>query len=405
MMKERLIIKNFGPIKEADLTFGRFNVLIGEQATGKSTVAKLLAICRDFRYIQNSVLPVYRPFDNGIEAWGLKEAVQEDCFIYYECGDYRLTANYITWTEKYNAGGGNEDIVEVTESAFNSELKQNSKRFEELMNELQKIQPSSTGKGWGLIGWRIPVSFLQNDAANIVNQPFSIPAERGLQSIFSLGKSSIQNISDSLFNQLAELDQVARQFKFDTPIEPLNIIYKNDNGHGFVRKKNEEKFYSLYNAASGYQSTIPVVLVTKYYTEIRKKPKTFIIEEPELNLFPTAQNELIKFLVDKTMNYDNTMLIETHSPYVLSSLNNLMNAFQSGQKDAEATAAIIPKKQWLNPGDVSAYVLKFNGTCEDIMDYEEGMIKSEKIDEVSGILNRSFDELLNIQFGIKNEES
>ncbi len=42
-MKEKLIIKNFGPIESVELKLGRFNVLIGENSTGKSTVAKVLA--------------------------------------------------------------------------------------------------------------------------------------------------------------------------------------------------------------------------------------------------------------------------------------------------------------------------------------------------------------------------
>ena len=45
-MREKLIIKNFGPIKSVDLDLGKITVLIGEQATGKSTIAKVLSICR-----------------------------------------------------------------------------------------------------------------------------------------------------------------------------------------------------------------------------------------------------------------------------------------------------------------------------------------------------------------------
>ena len=43
-MKETLHIKNFGPIKEVKLELGKVNVLIGDQGTGKSTVAKLFHI-------------------------------------------------------------------------------------------------------------------------------------------------------------------------------------------------------------------------------------------------------------------------------------------------------------------------------------------------------------------------
>jgi predicted ATPase len=34
-----LIIRNMGPIKEADIELKRFNILIGAQSSGKSTIA------------------------------------------------------------------------------------------------------------------------------------------------------------------------------------------------------------------------------------------------------------------------------------------------------------------------------------------------------------------------------
>ena len=398
-MKERLIIKNFGPIKEADLTFGRFNVLIGEQATGKSTVAKLLAVCRYFSFISgndNHTFPSDH-FVQGLVAWGLGDSINSDSEIFYESEDYSFRADRVK----------REDIILVPidgSQQFNYEgfrtiILPKSERFKGLLSELEILKSTKQGEyEYDEPFWRIPTSFFKNRVASVMDNPFYIPTERGLQSIFSLGKSSIQNISDSLFNQFAKLDQTARIFKSDTTIEPLNIIYKNVNGHGFIRKKNEDKFYSLYNAASGYQSTIPVVLVAKYYTEISRKLKTFIIEEPELNLFPTAQNELMKFLVNMTMNFGNTTLIATHSPYVLAALNNLMSAYAAGKKDQDSTEQIIPKQYWLDHEDCTAYRMMPDGTCKDIFDREEGLIKSEEIDEISDVLNRQFDESLNIQF-------
>jgi hypothetical protein len=44
-----------------------------------------------------------------------------------------------------------------------------------------------------------------------------------------------------------------------------------------------------------------------------------------------------------------------------------------------------------------------DGTCEDIMDRSESLIKAEKIDEVSGIINEEFDRLLNIEFAHERE--
>ena len=42
---KHLIIRNIGPVKEADLELKRFNFIIGPQSSGKSTVAKILSTC------------------------------------------------------------------------------------------------------------------------------------------------------------------------------------------------------------------------------------------------------------------------------------------------------------------------------------------------------------------------
>ena len=247
----------------------------------------------------------------------------------------------------------------------------------------------------------VPASFFQKYVTQLMNNPFFIPTERGLQSIFSLGKSSIQNITDVLFNQLARLDQITRNFKTDTIVEPLGITYKNINGGGFVKKTNQNDFTSLNHAARGYQSTIPVVLVIKYYTEFRKKKKTFIVEEPEMNLFPAAQQKLVQFLADQVNSHGHSMLITTHSPYVLTSLNNLIEAHKAGQSHPEEVNKVIDRKHWLNADDVRVFMLHPDGTCEDIFDREGGLIKAEKIDAVSALLNDQFDNLLELEFGEK----
>ena len=52
-MEERLIINDFGPIKYIDLPIKRVNILIGDQGTGKSTVAKLIST---FTWIEKALV-------------------------------------------------------------------------------------------------------------------------------------------------------------------------------------------------------------------------------------------------------------------------------------------------------------------------------------------------------------
>ncbi len=406
-MKEKLIIRNFGPIKSAELELSRFNVFIGEQGTGKSTVAKVLAVCRYFSYIISPEVQGVNSyqennFSEGLVSWGLNESTTKDTFIQYNSKHYTFTVQCNQYKRESDFNG---EIEKEEYLYLDTKLEPISDEFKGLLNELIRIKPPTFPDGkltTRNIGWTIPYSFFQNDVSEVMDNPYYVFTERGLQSIFSLGKNSIQNLSDALYNQFANLDQVARLFKEDTLIEPLGLVYKNVDGRGYIRKVNEDTFYSLYNAASGYQSTIPVVLLMKYYISIRKKAKTFIIEEPELNLFPSAQKELMQYLVDKTMNYGNTMLLTTHSPYVLTSLNNLIYAYQTGQTHKEKVNEIIEEKYWLNPKEVSVYRLLGDGTCENIV-AEEGLIEADKIDEVSRTINESFDALLDIELGTENE--
>jgi len=400
MMKEKLVIKNFGPIKSVELDLNRFNVLIGENATGKSTVAKVLAMCRYFSYIIKNDLSE-QPFDAGLISRGLDEFVQNNTYIYYDCKHYSLTVQRIL--EKVREGDQQDgSYFEYDFPIFSSELQPKSDEFKNLLLELEAIKPKDFSSMTN-INWSIPTSFFLNDVARVMDNPFYLPTERGLQSIFSLGKNSIQNISDSLFNQFAELDQIARSFKKDTLIEPLDITYKNVDGKGYIRKKNEEQFYSLYNGASGYKSAIPIVLVVKYYNEEKKKKKTFLIEEPELNLFPRVQQELVNYLAANTVNMGGTVLLTTHSPYILTSLNNLMYAYQVGQNFELEASKIIDKKYWINPSDVSAYILNSNGEIENILNEKESLIDAEKIDGISSKLNKEFNELIDIEIANTSE--
>jgi predicted ATPase len=54
-MNEQLVVKNFGPIKDATVDFKRVTVFIGPTGGGKSTLAKLAAICQDGKFTINEI--------------------------------------------------------------------------------------------------------------------------------------------------------------------------------------------------------------------------------------------------------------------------------------------------------------------------------------------------------------
>lgn len=414
-MEERLVVKNFGPIKDIDIRIGKLTVLIGEQATGKSTLGKLLAIYRDFE----NIAPVRSntlKFNGAIYDAGMEYFISEDSYIMYKCLDYmvksrskRDRANHDleeeneNWLRENNVWKqkNNDDLEEEndkSETTLETIVRPFSEQLIKAFEDIDYIFSDSTAQDFQRELYKYESKYQEDSWIDAIY----VYAERSLQSIFSLGKGSVNQMSDGLFSYLATIDNIARTFSKNVTIEPLGIEYKNQNGIGYFRKSGSEKYHKMQNAASGYQSVVPIVLLMEYYTQIRKKKKTFIIEEPELNLFPTTQHRLMQYLVSNLNQTENQILITTHSPYVLAALNNMLNAYKSGQIDKERTTAILPEQYWLNAEEVTAYRLMPDGTAKDLMNRELSMIHSEEIDEASGVINRQFDDLVTIQLEAEN---
>src|SRR5208282_2850826 len=67
---QKIIVENFGPIKHAEIELRDFVVLIGEQASGKSTLAKLV-------YFFNSLSEDFVRFENQSKAYSLDDILNQ----------------------------------------------------------------------------------------------------------------------------------------------------------------------------------------------------------------------------------------------------------------------------------------------------------------------------------------
>jgi hypothetical protein len=91
-------------------------------------------------------------------------------------------------------------------------------------------------------------------------------------------------------------------------------------------------------------------------------------------------------------------MMTTHSPYVLSSLNLLVFAYQTAQKHPERIEeikAIVPQESWINPDEFAAYYVD-EGTVRSIISPKTGLIAENELDEVSDMIGDEFDALKRI---------
>ena len=286
-----------------------------------------------------------------------------------------------------------------------------------------------------------------------VKQPkiMYVPAERNfLSSITNINKVS-DLIIGSLKNYSIEFRnaQLAHRSKsIDLPINNTKIVYEPKEDENYLIFNN--KRLKLSDASSGFHSIVPLYWVTKYLIEyvkqgekkllellstdqtirrnnelkelntqqldeksLRTKEKKInekyvskyfinIVEEPEQNLFPSSQRQLLNSLL--AFNNGNNMLImTTHSPYLINyiSLAVKANELKDKVKDKEVydkLNAIVPINSTVNPKELAIYELdETNGSVTQLGNFEG--IPSDKnflnISLAQG--NQLFDSLLEIE--------
>lgn len=132
-----------------------------------------------------------------------------------------------------------------------------------------------------------------------------------------------------------------------------------------------------------------------YLKYILKKGDLLIIEEPEAHLHPANQRLLVKYFV-KAINQGLKILITTHSDYIISQIDNMINL--NNVSEADLSSLNYTKDHILNFEDVNIYNFKKN---------QDNSYDAEKIDiDEDGFMEDNFskiaDELYEESIFIRN---
>lgn len=98
--------------------------------------------------------------------------------------------------------------------------------------------------------------------------------------------------------------------------------------------------------------------------------KLLIIDEPEMNLHPLAQVQVIEFLA-MLVNAGLRILVTTHSPYMIDHLTNLTLAAAKEDKEAIRSEFFLQdKRAFIEKEEVSVYLID-RGKITDVLNDEE----------------------------------
>lgn len=387
-MNEQLIVKNFGPIKNATVDFKRVTVFIGPTGGGKSTLAKLAAVFREHKDIGNTL-----EHNKAFNDYSILDFTQENTSLEWLLNNNEGAQPPMTPPDSSD----NEAILNIPYSPSKG-------NFDDLRDIL--LKNNYTINDWEGVKQAVLETLKMQQRGNIPttyitsNRTF-IPAIE--YSWAGLLRDDIGLPKDTL--DFANGFFVCRREVIELEIPFLKVKYLHRSGQDFIKVPGVETLFRLYEAASGIQSVTPLLVLLEHLSRNTEQAQSFIIEEPELNLYPTAQQGLLNWLVEKCTQGENDLTITTHSPYILSHLNLLLYAHHVGNKDEEKrrkVAAIIPEKYWVNPDEFAAYYVngpEGAGGVRSLLDPETKLISQNELDAVSGIQADEFDQLLDINSG------
>ncbi len=420
---ETIYIENFAGIKKMDFEFKSINVLIGPQGSGKSVTVKLLY------FFKNFINEIVKNIENEESKRDLDKN-QKEIFINFFPKETWPKDNFtITYTNNETSISLKKDDSKI--------IFEYSENLKKLLTKCKKIY--STEKLKLIEDHKISSFRIKRELSTKINR--CIQDELGAESTFEqffipAGRSFFANIQSTIFSFLSDnrsLDPFLIEFgsfyeslkryyndvitssnnfnnsqqrqdkEFDDLISQiLNSSYLREKEKDYLVHKDNRKV-NLTNASSGQQETLPLIIILKALNYISSSGGgfTLYIEEPEAHLFPTAQKKIIELLA-RTFNNQNRnfqIFITTHSPYILSSFNNLIYAGNLAEnvKYTKQVEEVISSKEYLESYLFSVYSLK-NNIKSSLMDEETKLISSTILDSVSEDISLEFDKLLNIEF-------
>ena len=402
----KLEIVKFGPIENSIFDIKDVNIFIGESATGKSIITKLIYISNTFiRFIISKGTKDSNTL-NTIQ--NLKESFRNSYFNIFKDTYKNFDFTYYYTDEKFvRFTHSNKSQYKVE---FSDELKREietaytnfKKRFENLEQnniESDSMLPSIYGL---LLFQEIKKVFTKDNY-------IYIPAGRSFftmlsKNIFSIIENGVE--IDYIFTQFGGLFQNAKkEFEnLNKKISKKDLLFIESKykellkgTYAFVDDEdriyiNKDEFLPLNQISSGQQELLPALLILLSVLN-SKTSTTIIFEEPEAHLFPKDQQRLVELLI-YILNHTqsgNRLIITTHSPYILSVLNNLIYAGKLKSKS-------IDENLYLHFENISAYSLS-NNKAKSILNKENNLIDANYIDDVSNDIANIFDKLLDEEYG------
>ncbi len=433
--QQHLTITSLGPLKDIEVDIKDFIAIIGPQSSGKSTISKSVYFFKSIRtHLISFLLTAVDDQDKiNVNANALSLFNYEINGRFYKLFGPPYNGDSIGYTYSYDAQLTCKCVKDSNK--LNLKIEWNS-LFKEHFNKIIAVVkdfhlkypnialiPANIRLSYQSEKDRITklifdeVSTLLNDNRDIIY----IPAARGLLSILA---DQLTNVDPKLLDLttwefLERINQIKNSFSdglrgltkqksafSSQPIDEqrLNLArkiiknvlkaeYKNSSD-GDKLFFSDLRFTKLSFSSSGQQESVWIMQLI-FLLILNQQDVFIVIEEPEAHLYPEAQNDIIQLIALLFNTANNQIILTTHSPYILSSLNNLLYASKVGISNQDKVAKIVNQDTWVGPDRFEAYSVN-KGQLKSIFDKEAGLVETLEIDSASTVINETYDKIFNL---------
>lgn len=370
--KKLLKIQNFGPINQGYvrndgfINFSKVVVLCGPQASGKSCVAKLFST---FSWIEKALvrgdfsvkyLTSYKRFVNNYCGYqNLQNYFKENSYLHYRGEAYemiyydnKLTVNPISGTDYKRPQicyiPAERNILSVIEKAEN--VKGLPSALNTLMDEFTVASRNIKDR------IALPINRVQyrydklNKLAWIETTDYSVK--------LSETSSGMQSVTP----MFVVLDYLARNIG-------VNDISKSQREREEIKKRIDELLKDDTLDAETRKLLIGQI------TDTSSKYLLSIVEEPEQNLYPSSQRQIINALLALNSAEHNQLVLTTHSPYIINYLSLAIKAEKIFTKlspgKIDILNKIVPMASVVKGEDVSVLEINEDGQIMDLIKYDD----------------------------------
>ncbi len=414
-----ITIKNIGAITEASFNLNQVNVFMGPQGCGKSTIAKICSQCRwcEKNYILTG--EEYDFYSGLIDFHRMDEAYfSETSEMVYESDWLKITlkGNRTTFEKKNNPKEIFQNIkIEYIPSERNfvatiPNLEKYNDGYDDIINFL-KDWIRFKKKIAGNKAYQIPLETID------VNYKYDTNSQEDFILLSNEKKIRLQNSSSGqqsiipliivceyLFDKLYTEKRFSSSFEQDYILEllPKNLETDYDEVikmQNFPKNTNSDNNDKGENTNSDNNDEWVKATKEKIWQAIGfstdYNSSSVIIEEPEQNLFPKTQQELVYFLLEKiqSKNRNHELILTTHSPYILYALNTCLLGGLVKDNIPEKEKTNFPSlSAWINPKSVTVWEIE-NGKLKQIQD-KDNIVSANYFDTIMTKLTDEYFQIL-----------